>query len=398
MIPIALGFFSFLFPRSGTGTTDLQEVAVDELFNSALDWQIRELSFWACVNMIANAMGRCEVRTYRAGEEVREREYYLWNVEPNTNQSSTAFWHKLIARLYSDNEALIVGTRRRDGYDALVVADNWEEPEEYPSRMNEYKGVTVGSMTYDKTFYENDVIHLKLNHVNMTPVIHGLYNSYYRLCQAAMKNYEWNAGQHWKVHVDQITQGKEGWNKAFAEMITAQVKPFLESNGAILPEFDGYKYENVGGGSSVKDTRDIRALIEDILAFTCRAFGIPYVLVGGTVEATGDATKRMLSGCLDPICDQLEEEITRKRYGFDEWQRGSYVRVDSSAIIHFDLFSQAAAIEKLVGSAGYSINDIRRAAGEAPINEPWADRHFLTKNIGDVVPAEDAQKGGSEDA
>lgn len=393
MVHIALEFFKFLRPKSGTGKTTLQEVACDELFAAALDYQIRELSFWSCVNMIANAMGRCEVRTYIDGEEARDREYYLWNVEPNANQSSTAFWHKFIARLFQDNEALIIGTRRRDGYDAIVVADDWEEPEDYPSRMTEYRGVVVGDMKYDKTFYENEVIHLRLNHINMRPVISGLYNSYYRLVQAAMKNYEWNAGQHWKVHVDQIAKGAEGWEESFQKMISAQIKPFLESNGAILPEFDGYSYSNVGGSGSAGDTRDIRALVEDIFTFTCRAFGIPYVLVGGTVEATGDATKRMLSGCLDPICDQLEEEITRKRYGFDAWRRGSYVRVDSSAIIHFDLFAQAANIEKLVGSAGYSINDIRRAAGEAPINEPWADQHFLTKNIGNVTGL-DAQKGG----
>ena len=44
-------------------------------------------------------------------------------------------------------------------------------------------------------------------------------------------------------------------------------------------------------------------------------------------------------------------------------------------------FANAANVEKLVGSGGYSINDVRRAAGQAPIPEPWADEHFMTLNI-----------------
>ena len=58
-----------------------------------------------------------------------------------------------------------------------------------------------------------------------------------------------------------------------------------------------------------------------------------------------------------------------------------FIRVDSSSIIHFDLFENAANVEKLVGSGAYTINDVRRAANQATINEPWADEHYMTLNI-----------------
>lgn len=363
-----------------------------------MDYQIRELCWWSCVNFIANAIGRCEIRTYVDREEVRNREYWMWNYEPNANQNSTAFWHKAIAKLYEDNELLIIPTRRQDGYDAVVIADDWNEPDEWPSRQNEYRKVSVGDFTYDtKTFYESDVIHLRLNHTDMRPVIKGLYESYYRLVQAAIKAYQWDNGKHWKVHVSQVARGSEGWEDAFQKMMEAQVKPFFESNGAILPEFDGYKYEDVGtrsGSTSKETTRDIRALIDDIFTFTARGVGIPEVLLKGGVEQTGDAMKRALTVCIDPICDQFTEEATRTRYGFERWQSGSYLRMDSSAIQHFDLFGQAASIEKLIGS-GWSFNDIRRAAGEEIINEPWADQHFMTKNFA-LLSTLGAQEGGNE--
>lgn len=393
---MALNFFKFLTRNGKTEMREVTDLVCQELLDAALDYQVRELSFWCCVNFVANAIGRCEIRTFRQNKEIREREYYLWNVEPNVNQNSTAFWHKAVARLYQDNELLIVPVRRRDGMDAVAVADDWDEPEWTPTRQNEYRNVKVWDFTFSqKIFREDDVIHLKLNHTNIRPILNGLYDSYFKLVKAAMAAYGWENGQHWKVHVSQVAQGNDGWDEAFTKMISAQIKPFLQSNGAVLPEFDGYKYEQVGSNAgSVKDTRDIKALIDDIFSFTARGFGLADVLLKGSVEATGDAMQRTLSGAIDPICDQFSEEATRKRYGYDEWQKGSYLRMDSSSIQHFDLFGQAANIEKLLGS-GWSLNDIRRAAGEQPINEPWADEHLITKNIGRLDTAEGGEGGNN---
>lgn len=395
---MGFSFFSFLKPKNGK--TSYQKVdPCDELMEAARDYQVREVCFHICVNMIANAIARCEVRTFLERQEVQGPEYYLWNIEPNTNQNSTAFWHKVVYQLCKENEALLISTRRRDGTDAIVVADSWQEPEEYPSRQMEYKSVRVGKVTYEKTFRENEVLHLKLNHMNIGPVIDAMYQSYFRLYDAAVKAQVWGKGQHWKVHIGQMAQGDEGWQAEFSQYIQDQVKPFLTSDGAILPEFDGYRFENMTqkDGRTADNTRDIRALVDDIMDFTAQGFRIPPVLAKGAVEATGDATARWLTGCIDPICDQIQEEIIRKRYGFEDWSRGNYVRVDSSSIQHFDLFANAPNVEKLVGSGAYTINDILRAANQEPINEPWADQHFLTLNIGDMASARslEAQKGGN---
>ena len=90
---------------------------------------------------------------------------------------------------------------------------------------------------------------------------------------------------------------------------------------------------------------------------------------------------RWLTTCIDPLCDQLSEEINRKRYGFSEWKDGTYLQIDTSAILHFDLFGNAANIEKLIGSAAFCVNDVLDAAGMPKINEPWANQHFVTKNF-----------------
>ena len=355
------------------------------------EYRIRELAFHTCVAMIANAVGKCTFKTYRKHEENRGEEYYLWNVEPNPNQNSTAFLHKLIYQLYKENEVLIISGGKTGGREYLVVADSFTRAAEHPWKENEYQGVVVGEVSYQKTFPESEVLHLRLNHKDIKPVLDGLYQSYIRLVQAAMKNYEWGSGRHLKVHVSQIANagnigdgkdGKKGWNEVFGEMLSNQVKPFLTSENGVLPEFDGYKYEDVGGNPDTqRSTRDIRALVDDIFDFTARGFLIPPVLIFGDVADSKDAMTRWLTTCIDPLCDQLSEEINRKRYGFSEWKEGTYLQIDTSAILHFDLFGNAANIEKLIGSAAFCVNDVLDAAGMPKINEPWANQHFVTKNF-----------------
>jgi hypothetical protein len=119
------------------------------------------------------------------------------------------------------------------------------------------------------------------------------------------------------------------------------------------------------------------------------------VLVDGSIQGTEDAQGRFLTGCIDPICDQLQEEINRKRYGYDQIRRGDYLRIDTSSIRHFDMFANAANVEKLVGSGVFSINEVLRAAGLPAIPEDWADKHYLTKNIA-TLGAETSVLGGAE--
>lgn len=43
------------------------------------------------VDYIAAAVSKCEIRTFINNTEVRGNDWYLWNIKPNKNQSSTQF-------------------------------------------------------------------------------------------------------------------------------------------------------------------------------------------------------------------------------------------------------------------------------------------------------------------
>ena len=383
-----------LKPKAGTG------VACQELWEAAEEYRLRELAFHVCVNMIANAVGKCEFLTFREGKPLREKEYWLWNVEPNVNQNSTAFLHKLIYQLYSQNEALVIATRHRSGEEMLVVAEDFHQEHSYPQKQNEYTQVRVGEVTYQKTFRENEVLHFRLHHQNVRPVLDAMTGSFTRMLQLAEKNYRWGAGKHMKVHVSQTSQGDEDSQAQLREILEKQVKPFFNADSALLPEFDGYDYQGFPEKAAAPTTRDIRSLADDIFDFTARGLLIPPVLIFGDVAGTQDAMTRWLTTCIDPLCDQLQEEINRKRYGRELFSQGSYLQIDTTTILHFDMFQNAAAVEKLIGSGAFSIDDVLAAAGKPVIGEPWSKAHWLTLNIS---PMEQAARpvtgkgGGSND-
>lgn len=379
-------FFDSLFGRPEKMSA--RTANCESLQMAATEFQIRKMCLVICVNMIANAIARCEIRTFENNKEVRGFEYFIWNTRPNHAQNSTEFWHKAAAKLCTENELLIIHMVVM-GNDEFFVADSWDEPENSPHKPRIYKNVQVGSMTYTKKeFLEEDVLHLTLNHLFVQPVLDQIYSSYTRLINAAMLHYEWDNGQHLKVHVSQMAQGGktadgEDWATSYQKMLNAQVMPFLNSGRTILPEFEGYTFSSMGGNGDV-ESRDLRNMIDDIFDFTANGLQIPPVLAKGQVAGTEQAQGLFLGGCIDPICDQIEEEINRKRYGYEGWKKGNYVRMDSCSIQHFDLFENAPNVEKLVGSGAFTINDVLRAAGQPTINEPWADKHFLTKNIADI--------------
>lgn len=395
--------FEWLKVLLGTGTVTGKNGRVvslgGELCAVAAEVAVRELALSVCINMIANAVGRCEFQTFREGKPIREREYYLWNIEPNINQNSSAFLHELIDNLIRNNESLTISTVHRDGHEMLVNADVWQTPKRYPQKMREYKGVRVGEVDYAKIFRENEVLHLVLHNSNIRAVVDQLWDSYSRLYAVASRAYTWGQGTHLKVKVDQMAQASEEDIRTFQSILNDQVKPFLNNENAVLPEYNGYEYSDMGGSANAeRTTRDIRALVDDIFDFTALSVGIPPVLVRGVVQGTQDAVERWMTTCIDPICDQLEEEINRKRYGYEDWSRGNYLHIDTSTVRHFDLFSNAANVEKLIGSGAYSINDVLRAAGMAEIDEEWARIHWLTLNIGNIEQAARAintGKGGN---
>lgn len=359
-----------------------EPVTMEEMLELFSDLYIRELSFQSCVNLVANAVSKCEVKTYLNGTNQKGAEWYRWNYAPNKNQNSSAFWHKLIHAMYRDRAALVV----ESGGD-LLVADSWSRTE-YATREDVFTNVTIGDFTFRRSFTASEVMFFESSAEDMKAVVDGIYHSYSQLIAYGMKGYKKSRGEKGTLELDTNVAGDPEFKATFENIKNEGFRRFAEADNAVMPLYRGMKYTSLASKTYNSDTtRDIRAMIDDITDFTARAFGIPAPLVNGSVQNVDSATDQLLTFCIDPLVDNLQEEINRKRYGMRAVLGGSYMEFDTRRIKHIDLLEASSGIEKLVGSGVECINDIRALLGQTLINEPWAWEHFITKNYSTVAEA-----------
>lgn len=365
---------------------------INEYASTVFDVYIREMAFWSATNLLANAVSKCEFKTYFKNKEIKGKEYYLWNVEPNKNQNSSQFIHKLIAKLYRNNECLVI-----DQNGQLLVADSFTKTP-YALYDDVFSQVRVGDFTFERTFTQSEVLYWKLNEENIRNLINGLYESYSKLISYSMKAYQRSRGTKGIFKYDTLPVAGTEERKAFDALINEKIKKWMDGDNAALPLGSGQEWKELQHKTySNESTRDIRAQIDDIFDFTARALGIPPSLLKGDVQDTTKAIDQLLTFGVDPLVDMLQEEINRKRNGYEGFSQGTYLKIDTKSIKHIDLFEIATAIDKLISSGAFCINDIRKAVGDEIIDDDWAWQHWITKNYEKVEDAIKTLEGGDKE-
>jgi HK97 family phage portal protein len=384
-------------PSSSGAVTSDEDAATA----AAAELYVRELAFWTCANLIGSSLARCEIRTFTDNTETRQKEHYLWNVSPNINQSAGEFKAALVARLCLDGEALIISqpTNANAGLGVqLVIADSFDR-KEYALYEDVFSDVTVGNFTFDRKFYAHEVLYLKTQQRRMKDVTDGIHGAYSRLITAANRSYYRSRGTRGTLEIDTAQAGNKDYTAFFDDLRQKSFKRFADADSAILPLYRGMKYNDLAS-KSAENSRDIRAMIDDVSDFTARGFGIPPAMLNGTVQDTSAAVQQYFTFCLDPLAEQLEDEINRKRCGYSvnnggssSMWTGTYVVVDTQTVQHVDILNSGTAIDKLISTGCYCVNDIRARLGEPLINEDWAWKHWMTKNYSDIADTSSALGG-----
>lgn len=355
------------------------------------DIYIREMAFISAANLIAKAVSKCEFKTFLKNKEVKDKEYYLWNVEPNVNQNSSEFIQKWIYTLYRKTECLVI---EQNGQ--LLVADSFIKTP-YALYEDIFTQVTVKDFTFAKSFSQSEVLYFKLCDKNIQDVVNGLYESYSKLIAYSMKAYQKSRGTKGVFEYNSVPVAGSDDRKAFDSLINEKIGKWLNGDAVALPLGNGQKWHELTQKTySNESTRDIRALIDDVSDFQAKAAGIHPALLRGDVQNVSEAVDYTLTFCIDPLIDMLAEEINRKRNGYKGFAAGTYLKIDSKQIKHVDLLSVSTSIDKIIGSGSFCINDIRKACGEEVINEPWAWAHFMTKNYVALDEAVNQLMGGGE--
>lgn len=329
--------------------------------------------------MIAGSVAKCEFKTFQSGKEVRKDDWYMLNMSPNNNQSKYEFIYKLITKLYENQEALVFQFAGQ-----MFVADSFSKNQTKDSALSgdRYDNITIDQYTLQYPMYASQVCYFKLSYSDMTRLVDNLNYLYTQIITTAMTSYVNSNSQKAIISVDDMAYQGDKFEENYKKLIEEDMKNFLSPGDAALPLFDGMKVD-LGASGSKENSRDIKAILDDITEYVAQAFNVPSAILRGNVADTSKAVDSLLTFCIDPLCRLLEEEFNRKLFG-KLVNSGTKLKIDTKSLKHVDLLSVSTAIDKLISSGCFCIDDIRKVCGEEPLNTNWSKTYFMTKNYATV--------------
>lgn len=379
-------FLEKLFPTKATIGGDPSTIVIDipaELY-------YKELAVYTATSLISGAIARSEIKVMENGKSVKNADYYLLNVSPNRNETASLFKTKLINKVIREGKALVVSVGG-----SLYVADSFNVEKERPILGDIYTGVTVGNLTLDKVFTQDNSYMFCLNNVNVTNLITGMYEDFGKILSSAAKAFRNSNGQKYKIHIEGVKAGDEEFNEEFNNFISQQLKSYMQGENAVYPEFDGYQLthdDSVG----TKEANDFISLKQDMFRTVAHAFHIPDSLLTGNITNMEDIMAAFLSFGVDPYAQMLEETLN-KVSGVDNYLKGNSYRVNTGKVKHRDIFDVAVGVSNLISSCVMCVDEIREELDYAPLNTEWSKKHFITKNFEGIEEYLENPEGGERD-
>lgn len=377
----------FLNPKTKIGGKNIVEDIDIDLSNIKSQIYFKELALYTAISYIANAISKCEIKTFVKGKEVKEEEYFVLNYSANLNENSSLFWHKVIEKIFysSKGEALVIVGRDKK----LYCADDYTV-DELPMLGNRYRNIRIGTLSLDRSYRIDEVFLFRLENMQVKKIIDGLHENYSEFLTCAIKNYKKSNSNKYKLNLDEVEAGDEKFNKIFETIIKEQLKSFIESEFSIYPEYSGQKLEDITPKNSSKDASDILSIKKDIFETTAQAIKIPQSLMLGNITNMKEVMNTFITNVIDPYAKMIERELTRKE-GYQSWKEGNYAKVDTSKINHIDILEVAEKLDKLISSGTTCIDETRALIDMEALNTDFSKTHFITKNYDTI---ENRLKGG----
>ena len=342
---------------------------------------VKHLAVNAAVNLIKNTLAQAEFKTYEKGKPIKAGNYYLFNVEPNTNYNASRFWGKVIDRIVWDNEALVIQCES----DGMLYAADKFKVDQFPFKKNLYHNIWIDDKELAKVYYEDEILHFMLHNKHMRSVIDGLYLDYGNLIEYSKNTYKRSNARRGILNIPSNYPQDEVSQAQLNKLLDSNFKKFFETEtGAVLPLSNGLTYNDLTNQTykNGSDSRDIRALIDDIFDYVAIAFQIPPQLLKGNVADSDNSWDNFMTFCINPIAEIIEDEVNRKIYGKDGYMERTYLKVDTTRIRQRSLEKMANAIDILTRNGVNTLDDNLELVGREPIGGAEGQTRMYTKNLG----------------
>lgn len=345
--------------------------------------QIERFAINCGISLIANAVSAAEFTVYLNGEKHKDEEYFLWNVCPNNKQNKSEFITKLVTKLFTDGEVLIIDKNKH-----LYIADSFNKKGgDY--KKERFTNVVIDNVSISGEFDSKDDIYISLQDKQFTTYMKSVTMSYANLLSYSAEKLKKSGSQKGVISVAATIGGKSDNDVQKAnEALQKSIKKFLQDGDSVLPLRDGMKYEEIGAKTAKENaSTEVAEMTKQIFSRVAEAMHIPLpLLLGNIADVNQDLWDNFITFAVKGnVTNQLETEINGKRYHLNNYLDNTQMLIDTSKIKARTPLDNSSAVFNLLGS-GYSPDEISEMFGEQPRNKTWSKKHYITLN---VKPAEE---------
>ena len=263
----------------GGGTVEISSEDLENLVDSDKlhELALYEFALNAGINIIANALSACEIRTFSRNKEVKGKEYYLWNYSPHVNMNANEFMHKIVWNLIYRNECLVIETPKGE----LLVADSYDH-DTFALYPDVFRNVTVNAtaengvmhpFTFREEFRMDEVLFYRLSSKNITALLSYLMDGYNSLMQNAIDTFYRASGERGILTIDGNAAATQNYGtkpdgtprtfqEVFTEMMNKQFKEYFKSSNAVMPVWKGFDYQVKGGAAQKRSTSEVKDITD----------------------------------------------------------------------------------------------------------------------------------------
>lgn len=355
------------------------------------------------IGMIAKAIAQSEIVVTDGHRRITDDVYFRLNVRPNDNQTGTDFWYRVVAKLLEDGDALIVRVPESGKY---YLATSYTT-DNYVMFGKTYRNVTitdgVDQMTFARTIYADDALHLKYSSDKIRLYTDNALRSLNEVLNAIATMEKVSRTPFFKYKVDATTtfatKDKNGKiQKLMLDDVVARLESQLKSKDLqVIKEPTGTSLEYLGISSTVT-AAEINSIAAEIGHLAAQAYDIPESVFDGTISEKSDATNEFITYAVAPVAEVINDTLHAKLIGEDDFIRGERCFVWLAHFKHIDVIDAAANLDKLRG-IGFTLDELFEMVGYPALNTEFSTQRALTLNYspeGETADEADGPEGGDD--
>lgn len=346
-------------------------------------WQL-QYAFAVVANMLKTFFVNADWKTYKSGKPIKGEEWFRFNVAPNRRQTSADFYGQLAVKLIYEGQALIIETSKGE----LFVADSFtfKDGQELMMKENTFTNVVLGTTTLNRSFKENDsCIFIKTpNYDRVKLALESMGVDFLELKKLIYEGAQKALGM--KLALNLGAQAKNKYDSKYIRQIQTAYDPLMKARDAVFVTYKGEVLSDLTEKQRGSEVQQVLDAVEnnirvnnEVVCNVGIAFGLPQKFMRGDLTADNDSIFDMaITLFAKPYLTLLSQKFTYFVLTKEDIIGGGKIEAELSSIKFIERLAMATAVDKLIGSGAYNINEVREMLDDDPVEN--GDVRFITKN------------------